>query len=338
MSVSEEARPQQTKTPARTRSVVLRTPRRFSIDDLFETSSTIFAAIIILIIAVTSVLLIRGSIPVLQIFSTGFFTGTNWISVAGSESYGVLPYVLGTLVTSAIAVAVGVPLSLGIAIFLAEMAPWSVRNALSRVIELLAAVPSIIYGFWGLFVFRLWIRDYLEAPISSYVGALPVFQGTPFGLDILTAGLILAIMIIPTVSSISKDVMTAVPSSQREAAYSIGATRWEVVRTGVLGYARSGIFGAIILGLGRAVGETMAVTMVIGNASGPAALPTSLFRQGATMASVIANEFSEAEPGSLHLSALIGIGLTLFLFALVINVFAQFMVWKVLKVRGWSVE
>jgi phosphate transport system permease protein len=194
----------------------------------------------------------------------------------------------------------------------------------------------VIYGFWGLLVFRLWIRDYIETPVSSYVGAFPVFQGTPFGLDILTAGLILAIMIIPTVSSISKDVMMAVPSSQREAAYSIGATRWEVVRTGVLGYARSGIFGATILGLGRAVGETMAVTMVIGNAIGPAAVPTSLFKQGATLASVIANEFSEAE--SLHLSALIGIGLTLFLFALVINIFAQLMVWKVLKVRGGSVE
>jgi phosphate transport system permease protein len=318
--------------------VSLRTLRQFSFDDLFQVSSTLFAAIIILIIVVASVLLVRGSVPILQSFGTGFLSGTNWISVAGSESYGVLPYVLGTLVTSAIAIAVGVPLSLGIAIFLAEMAPWSVRNVLSRVIELLAAVPSIIYGFWGLFVFRLWIRDYLEAPISSYVGAFPVFQGTPFGLDILTAGLILAIMIIPTVSSISKDVMMAVPSSQREAAYSIGATRWEVVRTGVLGYARSGIFGAIILGLGRAVGETMAVTMVIGNASGPAALPTSLFKQGATMASVIANEFSEAEPGSLHLSALIGIGLTLFLFALAINVFAQLMVWKVLKVRGGSIE
>jgi phosphate transport system permease protein len=338
MAVSEESRPQRTKSPARTRLMFLRGLRQFSYDDFFEASSTIFATIIIVIITVASIILVRGSVPVLQSFGTGFFTGTSWISVAGSEAYGVLPYVLGTLVTSAIAVAVGVPLSLGIAIFLAEMAPWSVRAPLSRVIELLAAVPSFIYGFWGLFVFRLWIRDYIERPISSYVGSFPVFQGTPFGLDILTAGLILAIMIIPTVSSISKDVMMAVPSSQREAAYSIGATRWEVVRTGVLGYARSGIFGATILGLGRAVGETMAVTMVIGNASGPAALPTSLFRQGATMASVIANEFSEAEAGSLHLSALIGIGLTLFLFALVINVFAQLMVWRVLKVRGGSVE
>jgi phosphate transport system permease protein len=338
MAISEKTRPHQAKTPTRTRFVSIHSLRQFSVDDFFEVSSTIFAAIIVLIIVVTSVLLVRGSVPVLRAFGTGFFTGTDWISVAGSESYGVLPYVLGTLVTSAIAVAVGVPLSLGIAIFLAEMAPWSVRNPLSRVIELLAAVPSVIYGFWGLFVFRFWVRDYFEMPVSSYIGALPVFKGTPFGLDVLTAGLILAIMIIPTVSSISKDVMMAVPSSQREAAYSIGATRWEVVRTAVLGYARSGIFGATILGLGRAVGETMAVTMVIGNAIGPAAVPTSLFKPGATMSSLIANEFSEADPGSLHLSALIGIGLTLFLFALVINVFAQLMVWKVLKVKGGSIE
>ncbi len=335
MAVSEEARPKQGKTPARARLASLRFPRRFSCDDVFEASSIIFAGVIVLIIVVTSVFLVRGSVPVLESFGTGFFTGKNWIAAAGSESYSALPFVLGTLVTSAIAVAVGVPLSMGIAIFLAEMAPWSVRNPLSRVIELLAAVPSIVYGLWGLFVFRLWIRDYLETPISNYVGSFPVFQGTPLGLDFLTAGLILAIMIIPTVSSISNDVMMAVPASQREAAYSIGATRWEVVRTGVLGYARSGIFGATILGLGRAVGETMAVTMIIGNIP---ALPASFFQHGATMASVIANEFSEADPGSLHLSALIGIGLTLFLFALVINVFAQLMVWRVLKVRGGSVE
>src|SRR5438552_4200 len=180
----------------------------------------------VLVFKELSVFLVRGSVPVLESFGTGFFTGKNWIAAAGSESYSALPFVLGTLVTSAIAVAVGVPLSIGIAIFLAEMAPWSVRNPLSRVIELLAAVPSIVYGLWGLFVFRLWIRDYLETPISNYVGSFPVFQGTPLGLDFLTAGLILAIMIIPTVSSISNDVMMAVPASQREAAYSIGATRW----------------------------------------------------------------------------------------------------------------
>jgi phosphate transport system permease protein len=334
MAVSEETKPQQVGGPPRRPSGSFRPTLQFSFDDLFQASTAIFASVTILVIAVTSVFLVRGSALALQTFGVGFFTGTKWIASSGIEVYGVLPLILGTLVTSAIAVAVGVPLSLGIAIFLAEMAPLSLRNALSRVIELLAAVPSIVYGFWGLFVFRLWIRDYIETPLSNY-GSIPVFQGTPLGLDILTAGLILAIMIIPTVSSISKDVMTAVPFAQREAAYSIGATRWEVVRTGVLGYARSGIFGATVLGLGRAVGETMAVTMIIGNIP---SIPTSFFQRGATMASVIANEFSEADPGSLHLSALIGIGLTLFLFALVINVFAQLMVWKVLRVRGGSVE
>jgi phosphate transport system permease protein len=277
-------------------------------------------------------------LPVLIRFGLGFVTGISWNPVPGIETFGAQPYVLGTLVTSAIAVGIGVPISLGIAIFLSEMAPDFIINPLSRVIELLAAVPSIVYGLWGLFVFSVWIRDWVETPISTYFGTIPVFKGTPFGLDILTAGLILSIMIIPTVSSISKEVMTAVPSSQREAAYSIGATKWEVVRMGVLSYSRSGIFGAAILGLGRAVGETIAVTMVIGNAVGPGAVPTSLLQPGQTMASLIASEFNGADPGSLHISALIGVGLVLFAFALIINVFAQLMVGKVLRVKGGAVE
>lgn len=296
------------------------------------------ALVVVVILLIAAVFLVRDSIPVLSKFGSGFLTGDNWNTNTGQEVYGAFPFILGTLVTSAVALAIGVPLSLGIAIFLAEMAPLSLRNALSQVIELLAAVPSIIYGFWGLLVFRFWIRDYVETPLSALGGTIPVFQGTPLGLDILTAGSILAIMIIPTVSSISKDVMMAVPSSQREAAYSIGATRWEVVRTGVLSYARSGIFGASILGLGRAVGETMAVTMVIGNLTGPKAIPTSLFNQGSTLASVIANGWAEASQGTLNISALVGLGLTLFLFALVINVFAQLMVWRVLKVKAGSIE
>ena len=343
MAVEERPSKQLTAAPARTRPLSVSPLRSFSREDLFEGSTLVFAAVIVLVITVASVFLVRGSAPVLQRFGTGFFSGSNWIPAAPGESvpdeaYGICPYVLGTLATSAIAVAIGVPLSLGIAIFLAEMAPLSLRNPLSRVIELLAAVPSSIYGFWGLIVFRFWIADYIEKPVAKYFGAFPVFQGPLLGLDIFTASLILAIMIIPTISSISKDVMMAVPSSQREAAYSIGATRWEVVRVGVLGYARSGIFGAIILGLGRAVGETMAVTMIIGNATGVAAIPTSLFQTGATMASVIANEYPEAAIGTLHLSALLGIALTLMLFAIVINVFAQLMVGKVLKIRGGSVE
>ncbi|MCX8188841.1 MAG: phosphate ABC transporter permease subunit PstC, partial [Nitrososphaeria archaeon] len=233
---------------------------------------------------------------------------------------------------------VGVPISLGIAIYLSEMAPNFIRTTLSYIIELLAAVPSVIYGLWGLFIFRFWVRDFIELPLSKYLGFLPIFQGEPFGLDILTAGLILAIMIIPTVSSVSREVIMAVPNSQREAAYSLGATKWEVIRVGVLSYAKSGIIGATILGLGRAVGETMAVTMVIGNAIGPSAIPTSLFKAGQTMASLIANEFNEADPTSLHPNALVGVGLILFGLALTINLMAQLLIWRILKVKEGAVE
>lgn len=306
---------------------------KLSGDSSFRLLATIAASVVILILVLMTYTLIHGSLPIL---SWHFLTGVNWNPV--TEDFGALPYILGTLVTSAIALIIGVPISLGIAIFLSEMAPGYIRTPLSFIIELLAAVPSVIYGLWGIFVFRFWIRDFVEVPLSTYLGFLPIFKGTPYGLDILTAGMILAIMIIPTVSSVSREIMMAVPNSQREAAYSLGATRWEVIKMGVLSYARSGLFGAAILGLGRAVGETMAVTMVIGNTTGPAALPTSLLKGGQTMASLIANEFNEANPVSLHPIALIGIGLILFVFALLINVFAQILVWRVLKVKGGAIE
>ncbi len=312
--------------------------RHLSGDDLFQYLSNSVALAVAIILVLTALILVNGSLPVLQKFGLGFVAGIYWNPVAGREVFGALPYILGTLVTSGVAIAIGVPISIGIAVFLAEMAPAAIKEPVSRLVELLAAVPSVIYGLWGLFVFRFWVRDLIEIPLSRSLGSIPIFQGTPFGLDILTAGLILAIMIIPTVSSVSREVMVAVPDSQREAAYSLGATRWEVVRIGVLSYSRSGIFGAAILGLGRAVGETMAVTMVIGNTIGPAALPSSLFASGQTMASLIANEFNEADPTSLHPAALIGVGLILFGFALLINVFAQLLVWKVLKLKGGAVE
>ena len=320
-------------------------------DNIFVIQSAFFASAIIAVLVLAGFVLVSGSLPVWMKFGAGFLTGTTWNPV--TQVFGVLPYILGTLLTSFIAIAVGVPLSIGIAIFLSEMAPHAIRAAgsgafgwlvrtslgvLSNGIELLAAVPSVIYGLWGLYVFRFWVVNLIETPLSNYLGFIPAFNGTLVGLDILTAGLILAIMIIPTVSAISKEVMSAVPLAQREAAYSIGATRWEVVRISVLSYARSGIFGAAILGLGRAVGETMAVTMVIGNASGPQAVPSSLFKAGQTMASLIANEFGGAEPASLHPAALIGVGLVLFMFAITINVLAQLMVWRVLKIKGGSVE
>jgi phosphate transport system permease protein len=304
-------------------------------DKIFKYATAFVAASSILILTFMVLELFRNSMPVL---SLKFIFGVNWNPVVGMEEYGVLPYILGTLVTSAIAIAVGVPISLGIAIYLSEMAPDFVRKPLSYIIELLAAVPSVIYGLWGMFVFRFWVKDFIEEPLSKYLGFIPIFQGQPFGLDIFTAGLVLAVMIIPTVSSVSREVLTAVPNTLREAAYSIGATKWEVIKLGVLSYAKSGIFGATILGLGRAVGETMAVSMVIGNAIGEAAIPTSLFKAGQTMASLIANEFNEADPISLHAKALIGVGLILFLFALAVNLIAQIMIWRSIKTRGEMVE
>jgi phosphate transport system permease protein len=312
--------------------------RHWSGDDFFKLLTVIFASSVLIIIILMVFTLSEGSLPVLERFGLSFVTGVNWNPVAGREVFGALPYVLGTLVTSAIALVIGVPISLGIAIFLAEMSPHIIRTPISFVIELLAAVPSVIYGLWGLFVFRFWIKDWIETPLSTYMGFLPVFQGAPFGLDILTAGIILAIMIIPTVSSVSREILLAVPDSQREAAYSIGATRLEAVRIGVLSYARSGLFGAAILGLGRAIGETMAVTMVIGNAIGAAALPSSLLKGGQTMASLIANEFNEADPTSLHPSALIGVGLILFAFALAINIFARLLLWRITKMKAGVME
>jgi phosphate transport system permease protein len=307
-------------------------------DNLFKVIAAVLAASAIAILLISAYVLLLGSFPVLQKEGFYFIIGTKWNPVPGREIFGALPYILGTLVTSAIALIIGVPLSLGIAVFLVEMAPRAVRVPVSYIVELLAAVPSVIYGLWGLFVFRYQIAKYIETPIIAYLGWLPFFNGAPYGLDVFTAGVILAIMIIPTVSSISREVIRAVPDSIREGAYSIGATKWEVIRNWVLSYGRSGIFGAIILGLGRAVGETMAVTMVIGNTVGPAAMPTSLFKPSQTMASLIASNFLETTPGSMDRSALLGVGLILLLVSLLINVIAQILVRRLLKVKGGAIE
>lgn len=307
-------------------------------DNLFRILAAVIAASALVILIVTAYTLLTGSSSVLERFGVNFFVGTNWNPVEGREVYGALPYVFGTLATSGIALLIGVPISLGIAIFLVEMSPKTLRVPVAYLVELLAAVPSVVYGLWGLFVLRFWIQNNVEAPISTYLGWIPIFSGTPFGLDVFTAGIILSIMIIPTVASVSREVISAVPDSIREGAYSIGATKWEVIRHWVLSYGRSGLFGAIILGLGRAVGETMAVTMVIGNTIGPAAMPTSLFKPSQTMASLIANNFLETTPGTLERSALIGVGLILLLLSLLINIVAQIMVTRVLKVKGGSVE
>jgi phosphate transport system permease protein len=261
-----------------------------------------------------------------------FFGGTDWNPVEGRESYGALPYVVGTLLTAGIAMAIGVPISLGIAVFISEIAPPKIGTPVAYIVEALAAVPSIIYGLWGLFVFRFWILDFVERPLhEAFGGSIPLFAQAPFGLDIFTAGIILAIMIIPIISAIAREILKAVPNSQREAAYSLGATRWETVRKFVFPYARAGILGAAILGLGRAVGETIAVTMLIGNAVGISAIPDSLFSPSQTLSSVIANEFNEAVT-DFHISALIALAMVLFIVTMAINIGAQFLVSRMVKV------
>ena len=306
-------------------------------DNIFKVAVGVIAASAIVILAINAYVLVTGSTLIFQKEGLGFLVNRNWNPVEGRESFGLLPYILGTLVTSGIALLIGVPLSLGIAIFLVEMAPKSVRVPISYLVELLAAVPSVIYGLWGLFVLRFWILNNVEIPLNKYLGWFPLFSGTPFGLDVFTAGIILSIMIIPTVASVSREVISAVPNSIREGAYSIGATKWEVIRHWVLAYGRSGIFGAIILGLGRAVGETMAVTMVIGNSIGPYAMPTSLFHPGQTLPSLIANGFIEA-PSPIEKSAYIGAGLVLLLMSIIINIIAHVMVTRIFKVKGGAVE
>ena len=309
--------------------------RKLTGDNVFKVIVGIMACSAAIILIVNGYILISGSTTAIGTFGFDFFAGTSWNHV--TQTFGVLPYILGTLITAGIALLIGVPLSLGIAIFLVEMSPRAVKVPLSYLVELLAAVPSVIYGLWGLFVLRFWVLDFIEKPLHAYLGWIPLFSGAPFGLDFFTAGIILSIMIIPTVASVTREVITAVPSSIREAAYSIGATKWEVIRHWVLSYGRSGIFGAVILGLGRAVGETMAVTMVIGNSIGPNAMPKSLFQAGQTLPSLIANGFFDAQT-QLESAAYIGAGLVLLIISLIINILAHVMVTRVLKVKGGAVE
>ena len=297
-------------------------------DSLFHLISGVTAiGVLGLLVLITVILFLAGNNSI-RTFGFGFLTGTVWDPVP-PEVFGAVPFVYGTLVTSALALLFGVPVSLGVAIFLSELAPDWLRVPLTYVVELLAAVPSVVYGLWGIFVLGPVMRDLVEPVLQQSLGFLPIFQGPAIGTDKLTAGVVLAIMIIPTISAVSREALLAVPRSQREAALSLGATRWETTRLAVLRYARSGIFGAVVLGLGRAVGETMAVTMTIGNRN---ALSVSLFDQGQTIASWIANNFTEAGP--LERSALIELGLVLMLIALIINIFARAMVGRVLRMEA----
>jgi len=284
------------------------------------------------VIAVTTALVLAlalKSLPAIRAFGWRFLVTSTWDPVAGS--FGALPFVYGTLVSSALALLIAVPLSLGAAIYLAELAPFWIRPPIAFLIEMLAAVPSVVYGLWAIFVMVPWLRDSVQPALGRWLGFLPLFQGPPYGVGMLAAGLILSIMVIPYITSVSREVLLAVPTAQREAALGIGATRWEVTRIAVLRYGRTGLVGAILLGLGRALGETMAVTMVIGNRP---EIAVSLFAPGYTMASVIANEFTEAT-SDLYVSALVEIGLLLLVVTVIVNALARLLVWSVSgPVRG----
>lgn len=257
-------------------------------------------------------------------FGWEFIFSKNW--EPNKDQFGALTFIYGTIVSSLIALAIALPVSLGVAIFLSELAPNIIKTTFSFLIEILAAIPSIVYGFWGIFVFAPFMRESIQPFLQDYFGFIPFFQGTPYGTGMMTAGIILAIMIIPTISAISRDVLKAIPISQREAAYGLGATRWEAIRMALLN-ARSGILGGTVLGFGRAVGETMAVTMVIGNR---AEINISWFEPAYSMASVIANEFAEAS-SQLHISSLIEVGLILFGVTFIINSFARLLIMGVTK-------
>ncbi|MBO3809896.1 MAG: phosphate ABC transporter permease subunit PstC [Candidatus Brockarchaeota archaeon] len=299
-------------------------------DDALKLLSAVFALSIPLIILLMVYELIEGSLLSIQRFGPWFIVGTVWDPVF-TRTFGAMPLILGTLTTSAIALAMSVPVSIGIGLLLSEYAPKRFSLIVSFMVELLAAVPSVIYGLWGIFVLIPFLRTHVYPFIQAALGFLPLFSGPIYGGGVLTAGIVLAVMIIPIVSSVSRDVFMAVPDSQREAMLSLGATRWETSKI-VMSYAKSGVIGAIILGLGRAIGETMAVTMVIGNKF--KVLPSSLFDSWYTMAAIIANEFTEATY-DLYVSALIEVGLMLFMVSLTVNMLARLIVWRTTRLFKW---
>jgi phosphate transport system permease protein len=294
-------------------------------DRTFATIMLLCALSIFAIVLFILSTLIGQSKLSLHQFGFKFFTRSAWDPVA--QDFGAFPFIYGTLATSFLALLMAVPLALGVAIFLTELCPQKLRAPISFITELLAAIPSVVYGLWAVFVLVPIMRESLGPFLSKYFGWTGLFGGFNFGVGLLTASIILAIMILPIISSITRDIMLAVPISQREGVLALGATRWEMIRMGVLRNARIGIVGAIILGLGRALGETMAVTMVIGNHP---EVPKSLFAPGYTLASVIANEFAEAT-GDLYLSSLVEIGLALFLVTIVVNGIARALVWAVTR-------
>jgi phosphate transport system permease protein len=292
-------------------------------DIAFRAVTRVLAWIVVAILVVLTVQLAANGALAFRTFGLGFVTGQVWDPV--KAIYGALPYIIGTLAASLLAILFAAPIGIMTAIFLSELAPRRVAVPLTFTIELLAAIPSVVYGLWGIFVLSPFLRSTVEAWIVATLGWIPIFAGPTFGIGLFSASVILTIMILPTIVSISREVITSVPGTHREAMLALGATRWEMIRRAVLPAARSGIVGAIILGLGRALGETMAVTMVIGNGQG---MPTSIFSTAQTIASQIATTFNEASIG-LQTSALIALGLILLVITVSLNVAARLLVWRV---------
>lgn len=294
-------------------------------DRVFKSAMTACGLAVLAVLGLIIYELVQRSGLSWHAFGFKFFAASEWDPV--NEHFGALPFIFGTLVSSFLALLIAVPLAVGVAVFTTEMCPKVFRGPLSFFVELLAAIPSVIYGLWAIFVLVPILSQYIQPFLQKTLGWTHLFDGPPFGYSMLAAGVILAIMIIPIISSITREVLMVVPQHQREAVLALGATRWEMIRIGVLRNARAGIVGGIILGLGRALGETMAVTMVIGNRP---EIAKSLFAPGYTMASVLANEFSEAT-GDVYLSALVEIGLALFFVTVVVNALAQLLVWTVTR-------
>ncbi|WP_414684828.1 phosphate ABC transporter permease subunit PstC [Methylosinus sp.] len=306
---------------------------RMALFDFFFHNLTRAAAVLVLLILGGVIFsLIYGSLPAIQAFGFGFLTTESWNPV--TEKFGAVAPIYGTLVTSAIAMAIAVPLGLGIAIFLTELCPHALRRPIGVAIELLAGIPSIIYGIWGLFVLAPFLQQHVQPALISLTGDIPVlsslFAGPPYGIGMLTAGFILAIMVLPFITSISRDVFDTVPPMLKEAASGIGCTTWEVMRYVVIPYTRVGVIGGVMLGLGRALGETMAVTFVIGNAH---RVSSSLLAPGTTISATIANEFTEAV-GDLYTSALIELGLILFVITFFVLAAARFMLMRIEQKSG----
>lgn len=297
--------------------------RRFSSSDtVYRGLLTACAALIIVIVVAMFFVIGQGSWLSIKEFGFSFLYGQVWDPIKGE--FGALPFIYGTIVSALIAVFLATPLSIGVAVFLVEQAPRSLARPIGFLVELLAAIPSVVYGLWAIFVLAPFLRVYVQPPLQATLGWLPFFKGTPTGIGMFTGGLIMAIMITPIITAVVRDILEAVPVTQREAALALGATKWETTKI-VLANASSGIAGAVILGLGRAVGETMAITMIIGNRP---QISASLFDPAYTIASVIANEFTEAT-GDLYLSALVEMGLILFVVTFIVTGLAKLLILSV---------